>query len=95
MLLIFFLYLASQYSVCYHVYWLRASYKVQILARTGERATTSESAGNHGHSEKNAENQELTTRVGELQIGGERGKVGIHLQAQRNKETGEKREKKH
>ena len=51
------------------------------------------SAGNHGHSEKNAENQELATRVGELQIGGERGKVGIHLQAQRNKETGEKREK--
>ena len=50
-------------------------------------------AGNHGHSEKNAENQELATRVGELQIGGERGKVGIHLQAQRNKETGEKREK--
>ena len=51
------------------------------------------SAGNHGHNEKNAENQELATRVGELQIGGERGKVGIHLQAQRNKETGEKREK--
>ena len=34
------------------------------------------SAGNHGHSEQNAKNQELATRVGELQIGGERGKVG-------------------
>lgn len=51
------------------------------------------SAGNHGHNEQNAENQELATRVGELQISGEREKEGIHLQAQRNKETGEKREK--